>query len=64
MRGAEAGKTFINSVQPFPHLAHIGDAKSLFIHPASTMHWQLNIRGVGRHVLSQSAFCGGSTPVR
>ncbi len=37
----EAGKRFINSVKLFSHLANIGDAKSLVIHPASTTHQQL-----------------------
>ena len=40
--GLEAGKTFINSVELFSHLANIGDAKSLVIHPASTTHSQLS----------------------
>ncbi len=40
--GAEAGKRFINSVQLLSHLANIGDAKSLCIHPASTTHSQLS----------------------
>ena len=39
--GIEAGKKFINSVQLLSHLANIGDAKSLVIHPASTTHQQL-----------------------
>ena len=39
--GLEAGKKFINSVKLFSHLANIGDAKSLVIHPASTTHQQL-----------------------
>jgi O-acetylhomoserine (thiol)-lyase len=39
--GLEAGKKFINSVKLFSHLANIGDAKSLAIHPASTTHSQL-----------------------
>jgi len=39
--GVEAGKTFINSVRLLSHLANIGDAKSLVIHPASTTHQQL-----------------------
>ena len=37
----EAGKKFINSVKLLSHLANIGDAKSLVIHPASTTHQQL-----------------------
>jgi len=40
--GAEAGKKFINSLQLISHLANVGDAKSLAIHPASTTHQQLS----------------------
>jgi O-acetylhomoserine (thiol)-lyase len=40
--GAEAGKTFINSLQLISHLANIGDAKTLAIHPATTTHQQLS----------------------
>ena len=39
--GLEAGKKFINAVQLLSHVANIGDAKSLVIHPASTTHQQL-----------------------
>jgi O-acetylhomoserine (thiol)-lyase len=39
--GLEAGKRFIDSVKLLSHLANIGDAKSLVIHPASTTHQQL-----------------------
>ena len=39
--GLEAGKKFIDSVQLLSHLANIGDAKTLVIHPASTTHQQL-----------------------
>ena len=39
--GMEAGKKFINSVKLLSHLANIGDAKTLVIHPASTTHQQL-----------------------
>jgi O-acetylhomoserine (thiol)-lyase len=39
--GLEAGKRFINKLQLFSHLANVGDAKSLAIHPASTTHAQL-----------------------
>jgi O-acetylhomoserine (thiol)-lyase len=39
--GLEAGRKFINSVKLISHLANIGDAKSLVIHPASTTHQQL-----------------------
>lgn len=39
--GLEAGRKFIDSLTLFSHLANIGDAKSLAIHPASTTHQQL-----------------------
>lgn len=39
--GEEAGKKFINNVKLASHLANIGDAKTLVIHPASTTHSQL-----------------------
>jgi len=39
--GVEAGKKFIESLQLFSHLANVGDAKSLAIHPATTTHSQL-----------------------
>jgi O-acetylhomoserine (thiol)-lyase len=39
--GLEAGKRFIDAVKLLSHLANIGDAKSLVIHPASTTHQQL-----------------------
>jgi len=39
--GLEAGKRFIDSLTLLSHLANIGDAKSLVIHPASTTHQQL-----------------------
>jgi O-acetylhomoserine (thiol)-lyase len=39
--GLEAGMKFINSVKLLSHLANIGDAKSLVIHPASTTHQRL-----------------------
>jgi O-acetylhomoserine (thiol)-lyase len=40
--GKEAGARFINSLQLFSHLANVGDAKSLAIHPATTTHSQLS----------------------
>ncbi len=40
--GLEAGKQLIDGVEVFSHLANIGDAKSLIIHPASTTHSQLD----------------------
>jgi O-acetylhomoserine (thiol)-lyase len=39
--GREAGKAFISGLSLFSHLANVGDAKSLVIHPASTTHRQL-----------------------
>ena len=39
--GKAAGVKLINSVKLFSHLANIGDAKSLIIHPATTTHSQL-----------------------
>jgi O-acetylhomoserine (thiol)-lyase len=39
--GIEAGSKFIESLQLFSHLANVGDAKSLAIHPATTTHSQL-----------------------
>lgn len=39
--GLEAGKRFIERLKLFSHLANVGDAKSLAIHPASTTHSQL-----------------------
>ena len=40
--GYEAGKTFVEGLQMFSHLANIGDTRSLVIHPASTTHRQLS----------------------
>lgn len=40
--GAEAGAKFIDSLKLFSHLANVGDAKSLAIHPATTTHSQLS----------------------
>ncbi len=40
--GLEAGGKFIDSLKLFSHLANVGDAKSLAIHPASTTHAQLS----------------------
>jgi O-acetylhomoserine (thiol)-lyase len=40
--GLEAGRRFINALQMFYHVANIGDARSLAIHPASTTHSQLS----------------------
>jgi O-acetylhomoserine (thiol)-lyase len=40
--GKEAGQKFIDSLEMFYHVANIGDARSLAIHPATTTHSQLN----------------------
>jgi len=40
--GYEAGKRFVDSLKLFSHLANVGDARSLVIHPASTTHQQLS----------------------
>ena len=48
--GREAGKRFIESIQLFSHVANVGDAKSLVIHPGSTTHQQMSdedLRAVG-----------------
>ena len=51
--GAEAGRTFIESLQLHSHRANVGDAKSLAIHPATTTHSQLN---------EEQQAAGGITP--
>jgi O-acetylhomoserine (thiol)-lyase len=40
--GLEAGRSFIDSLELFSHLANVGDVRSLAIHPASTTHSQLS----------------------
>ena len=40
--GREAGRVFVESLQIFSHLANVGDAKSLVIHPASTTHYRMS----------------------
>jgi O-acetylhomoserine (thiol)-lyase len=39
--GRDAGRAFIEALELWSHLANVGDAKSLVIHPASTTHQQL-----------------------
>jgi O-acetylhomoserine (thiol)-lyase len=51
--GYEAGKAVINNVRLFSHLANVGDARSLIIHPASTTHQQLS---------EEDQLAGGVTP--
>ncbi len=57
--GREAGRRFIESVRLFSHLANVGDAKSLVIHPASTTHQQmdaaaLKAAGIGEELVRLS----------
>jgi len=57
--GREAGRTFIERLKLFSHLANVGDAKSLVIHPASTTHQQmsaveLKAAGVGEELVRLS----------
>ena len=40
--GREAGRAFVEAMQIFSHLANVGDAKSLVIHPASTTHYRMS----------------------
>ncbi len=41
--GVDAGRSFIDSLELFSHLANVGDVRSLAIHPASTTHSQLDV---------------------
>ncbi len=57
--GREAGRRFIEALRLFSHLANVGDAKSLVIHPASTTHQQmdaaaLEAAGVGEELVRLS----------
>lgn len=50
--GRSAGRAFIESLRVFSHLANVGDAKSLVIHPASTTHFRMSdeaLRDAGIH---------------
>jgi O-acetylhomoserine (thiol)-lyase len=40
--GREAGRKFIEALRVFSHLANVGDAKSLVIHPATTTHYRMS----------------------
>ena len=44
--GREAGRKFIESLGLFSHLANVGDAKSLVIHPASTTHHRMDAKAL------------------
>ena len=52
--GIDAGKRFIESLKMFYHVANIGDARSLAIHPASTTHSQLNEKELAASGVTQS----------
>ena len=57
--GREAGRRFIERLELFSHLANVGDAKSLVIHPASTTHAtmtsdQLQSAGIGEDLVRLS----------
>ena len=44
--GREAGAKVIDNIELWAHVANVGDAKSLIIHPASTTHQQLDAEGL------------------
>ena len=46
--GRTAGRKFIEALQVFSHLANVGDAKSLVIHPPSTTHARLDAEALAR----------------
>ena len=52
--GIESGKKFIEALKMFYHVANIGDARSLAIHPASTTHSQLNEKELAASGVTQS----------
>jgi len=57
--GREVGRRFIEALKLFSHLANVGDAKSLVIHPASTTHQQmdaasLKAAGIGEEMIRLS----------
>ena len=51
--GREAGIKFIESLDVFSHLANIGDAKSLVIHPASTTHHRMDTEALKNAGISE-----------
>ncbi|MCC7121747.1 MAG: O-acetylhomoserine aminocarboxypropyltransferase [Gammaproteobacteria bacterium] len=51
--GRAAGRKFIDALQVFSHLANVGDAKSLVIHPASTTHARLDAAALARAGISE-----------
>jgi len=46
--GREAGRKFIEALRVFSHLANVGDAKSLVIHPATTTHYRMSDEDLGK----------------
>jgi O-acetylhomoserine (thiol)-lyase len=52
--GLEAGKKFIEGVEMISHLANVGDAKTLAIHPASTTHSQLSAEQLAESGITDS----------
>ena len=52
--GLESGKKFIESLNIFSHLANVGDAKSLVIHPASTTHHRMDTLALKNAGISES----------
>ena len=52
--GLESGKKFIESLNIFSHLANVGDAKSLVIHPASTTHHRMDTLALKKAGISES----------
>ncbi len=52
--GIEDGKKYIESLEIFYHVANIGDARRLAIHPASTTHSQLNEKALAASGVTQS----------
>ena len=57
--GRDAGRRFIEALRLFSHLANVGDAKSLVIHPASTTHQQMDAQaladaGIGEEMIRLS----------
>ena len=51
--GLEAGVAFIESLELWSHLANVGDAKSLVIHPASTTHQQMTAEELAESGVTQ-----------
>ena len=57
--GRAAGRAFVDALQVFSHLANVGDARSLVIHPASTTHFRMDAEalrtaGIGEGTLRLS----------